>query len=86
MRAGLARRVETRWPVANVAPGLVADLYEAVRVGDIVRARAVHFLLGDLNGSTFFATNSIPIRRRTAGVLRTPARGIARGPVSRGRV
>lgn len=48
--------------VANVAPRLVADLYEAVAANDLPLARELHFKLYELNKAVFFDTNPIPMK------------------------
>jgi len=57
--------------VANVAPRQVAQLYEAVRRGDLQAARALHFELFELNCSVFYDTNPIPMKymMRRLGIL-----------------
>jgi len=57
--------------VANVAPRLVADLYEAVAANDLPRARELHFALYELNKAVFFDTNPIPMKymMRRLGLL-----------------
>jgi 4-hydroxy-tetrahydrodipicolinate synthase len=48
--------------VGNLAPGPVAQLFEAVRRGDLAAAQRLHFDLFELNRSVFFDTNPIPIK------------------------
>lgn len=48
--------------VGNLAPRIVAQLYEAVARGDLAEARRLHFRLFDLNRAVFFDTNPIPIK------------------------
>jgi len=47
---------------ANLVPGKVAALYEAVRDGDHARARALHYELYELNDAIFWETNPIPLK------------------------
>ena len=48
--------------VGNVAPGKVAQLYEATAAGDLKRGRALHYALYELNCAVFFDTNPIPMK------------------------
>ena len=48
--------------VGNLAPAKVAELYEATAKGDLVRGRALHYELYELNCSIFFDTNPIPMK------------------------
>ncbi len=48
--------------VGNLLPGRVATICEAVRQGDLERARAVHYELYELNTAVFFDTNPIPLK------------------------
>ncbi len=48
--------------VANVAPAPVAALCNAVRAGDLARARTLHFELYDLMCAVFWDTNPIPMK------------------------
>src|SRR5262249_16088625 len=48
--------------VGNLEPGKVAELYEATAKGDLVRGRALHYELYELNCSIFFDTNPIPMK------------------------
>jgi 4-hydroxy-tetrahydrodipicolinate synthase len=48
--------------VANVAPRAVADLCNAVRAGDLARARALHFELYELMCAVFWDTNPIAMK------------------------
>ncbi len=48
--------------VGNVAPGPVAELFDAVAAGDMAAGRKLHFELFELNKSVFFDTNPIPIK------------------------
>jgi 4-hydroxy-tetrahydrodipicolinate synthase len=60
---------------ANIAPGLMAEMYEAFEAGDLATARRIHFTLGPLFRGMFIDTNPIPVK--TAVGLR----GMAAGPV-----
>lgn len=59
--------------VANVAPGEIAALYEAVAAGDLDGARKRHDALFELNRAVFWDTNPIPIKylMRRLGILPT---------------
>ncbi len=48
--------------VGNLAPGKVAELYEATASGDLKRGRALHYELYELNCAVFFDTNPIPMK------------------------
>ena len=48
--------------VGNLAPGKVAELYEATAKGDLARGRTLHYELYELNCSIFFDTNPIPMK------------------------
>jgi 4-hydroxy-tetrahydrodipicolinate synthase len=48
--------------VANVAPRQVADLCNAVRAGDLARARKLHFDLYELMCAVFWDTNPIAMK------------------------
>jgi 4-hydroxy-tetrahydrodipicolinate synthase len=48
--------------VANMLPGPVAELADAVHHGDLKRARDLHFRLDRLNKAIFWDTNPIPIK------------------------
>jgi len=48
--------------VANVAPGQVAALCNAVRAGNLAEARRLHFALFDLMCAVFYDTNPIPMK------------------------
>jgi 4-hydroxy-tetrahydrodipicolinate synthase len=48
--------------VGNLAPGKVAELYEATAKGDLDRGRALHYELYELNTAVFFDTNPIPMK------------------------
>ena len=48
--------------VANMLPGPVAELVHAVDLGDLSRARDLHFRLDRLNKAIFWDTNPIPIK------------------------
>jgi 4-hydroxy-tetrahydrodipicolinate synthase len=47
---------------SNVAPRLMADLYDAWIAGDVARARAIHFKLWPLFDVLFVETNPIPVK------------------------
>ena len=55
----------------NIAPGKVAELYEATAQGDLSRGRALHYELYELNNAVFFDTNPIPMKymRMRMGML-----------------
>lgn len=48
--------------VGNLAPGPVADLWQAVREGDLREAQRLHYALFELNRAVFWDTNPIPIK------------------------
>lgn len=48
--------------VGNLAPRLVAQLYEAAAAGRMQEARELHFRLFEINQAVFFDTNPIPIK------------------------
>jgi 4-hydroxy-tetrahydrodipicolinate synthase len=48
--------------VGNIMPGKVAELYAATARGDLLRGRALHYELYELNLSIFFDTNPIPMK------------------------
>jgi 4-hydroxy-tetrahydrodipicolinate synthase len=48
--------------VGNLAPRLVAELYEAAAAGRMQEARALHYRLFEINQAVFFDTNPIPIK------------------------
>jgi 4-hydroxy-tetrahydrodipicolinate synthase len=48
--------------VGNLAPGKVAELYEATAAGDLARGKALHYELYELNCAVFFDTNPIPMK------------------------
>ena len=48
--------------VGNVAPDLVAALYDACADGDFATARERHYALFELNRAVFYDTNPIPIK------------------------
>jgi 4-hydroxy-tetrahydrodipicolinate synthase len=48
--------------VGNLAPRLVAQLYEAAEAGRMQEARALHYRLFEINQAVFFDTNPIPIK------------------------
>ena len=47
---------------ANILPGKVADLCKAAAMGDIDRARALHYELRDINDILFIDTNPVPVK------------------------
>ncbi len=47
---------------SNVAPRLVADLYDSFVMGEISRAREIHFRLWPLFHALFIETNPIPVK------------------------
>jgi 4-hydroxy-tetrahydrodipicolinate synthase len=51
---------------SNVAPRLMADLYDAWTAGDAERARAIHFKLWPLFDVLFVETNPIPVKTAVA--------------------
>jgi 4-hydroxy-tetrahydrodipicolinate synthase len=48
--------------VANVAPGPVAEMCNAVRAGNLERGRALHYELYELMCAVFWDTNPIPMK------------------------
>tara|TARA_Y100000588_G_scaffold102149_1_gene111097 strand:- start:8856 stop:9755 length:900 start_codon:yes stop_codon:yes gene_type:complete len=48
--------------VGNLSPKKVADLYHAVKKGNLTEARQLHFELWELNKAVFFDTNPISIK------------------------
>src|SRR5262249_59867153 len=48
--------------VSNMLPGPVAEPVHAVDLGDLSRARDLHFRLDRLNKAIFWDTNPIPIK------------------------
>jgi 4-hydroxy-tetrahydrodipicolinate synthase len=48
--------------VGNLLPGKVAELYSATAKGDLVRGKALHYELYELNNAIFFDTNPIPMK------------------------
>jgi 4-hydroxy-tetrahydrodipicolinate synthase len=59
LAAGAAGMVNA---VANIFPGPVARLYEAVRAGDLAEGRRLHQALWELSKAVFLDTNPIPIK------------------------
>ncbi len=59
--------------VGNLAPGRVAELYEATARGDLERGRALHYGLLELNQAIFFDTNPTPLKymMKRIGLLET---------------
>ncbi|HEY5997496.1 MAG TPA: 4-hydroxy-tetrahydrodipicolinate synthase [Candidatus Deferrimicrobiaceae bacterium] len=51
---------------SNVAPRLMADLYDAWTAGDVERARSIHFKLWPLFDVLFVETNPIPVKTAVA--------------------
>ncbi len=51
---------------SNVAPRLMADLYDAWASGDLAKARAVHYKLWPLFDVLFVETNPIPVKTAVA--------------------
>lgn len=52
--------------VSNVAPGAMADLYDAFAMGEVARAREIHFRLWPLMQALFIETNPIPAKTALA--------------------
>ncbi|RJP20490.1 MAG: 4-hydroxy-tetrahydrodipicolinate synthase [Deltaproteobacteria bacterium] len=52
--------------VSNVAPRLMADLYDAFSLGQVNRAREIHFRLWPLMQALFIETNPIPAKTALA--------------------
>lgn len=48
--------------VGNVAPRMVADLYEQTVAGNLEAARKLHFSLAELNDAVFWDTNPTPVK------------------------
>lgn len=48
--------------VANVAPVMVAALYEAIAIGKLDEGRRLHYELLELNRAIFYETNPIPLK------------------------
>lgn len=59
--------------VANVAPRPVSEMCNAIRAGDLARARRLHFELYDLMCAVFWDTNPIPMKymMKRLGLLAT---------------
>jgi len=51
---------------SNVAPREIADLYDAFVLGEVARAREIHFRLWPLMGALFIETNPIPAKTALA--------------------
>jgi 4-hydroxy-tetrahydrodipicolinate synthase len=70
--------------VANVDPGRVAALYEAVVASDLGLARKLNRELAELNAAIFFETNPIPIKYllRRMGLLHTNEHRLPMVPAS----
>ena len=64
--------------VSNVAPALMAEMWDAAAAGDWARARALHFKLLPLSEGLFIESNPIPVKAglammgRIADELRAP--------------
>ena len=58
--------------VGNLQPGVLVDMCQAVWDGDLVRGRALHQRLLEINQAVFFDTNPIPIKymMKRLGILR----------------
>ena len=56
---------------ANIAPDLIADLYDTVMAGDLGKAREEHYRLYPLNRAVFYETNPVPVKymMKRTGVL-----------------
>ena len=52
--------------VSNVAPREMADLYDAFSMGEVARAREIHFRLWPLMKALFIETNPIPAKTALA--------------------
>ncbi|MBI5140762.1 MAG: 4-hydroxy-tetrahydrodipicolinate synthase [Nitrospirae bacterium] len=52
--------------VANVMPGAVAKMMDALKAGNIDEARSIHFMLEELNAAMFIETNPIPVKTALA--------------------
>jgi 4-hydroxy-tetrahydrodipicolinate synthase len=52
--------------VSNVAPREMADLYDAFALGEVTRARQIHFRLWPLMNALFIETNPIPAKTALA--------------------
>jgi 4-hydroxy-tetrahydrodipicolinate synthase len=48
--------------VGNLKPAVLAEMCEAVWLGDLPRAQALHHRLHEINKAVFFDTNPIPIK------------------------
>jgi 4-hydroxy-tetrahydrodipicolinate synthase len=51
---------------SNVAPGLMAELYDTYVIGEISRARDIHYRLWPLFQALFLETNPIPAKTALA--------------------
>lgn len=64
--------------VSNQAPAQMAEMVEAARGSDLVRARALHFRLLELMRANFIESNPVPVKtameilERCSGRLRAP--------------
>jgi 4-hydroxy-tetrahydrodipicolinate synthase len=52
--------------VSNVAPREMAELYDAFALGEVTRAREIHFRLWPLMNALFIETNPIPAKTALA--------------------
>lgn len=52
--------------VANVLPGEVAAMMEAIKAGDVQKARKIHYMLEELNGAMFMDSNPVPVKTALA--------------------
>jgi 4-hydroxy-tetrahydrodipicolinate synthase len=70
--------------VANVLPGPVARLYQAVRDSDLAEARRLHQALWDLSKAVFLDTNPIPIKymMRRRGLIPSNEERLPMAPAS----
>lgn len=70
--------------VANVFPGPVARLYEAVHAGDLAGARHLHQALWGLSKAVFLDTNPIPIKymMRQRGLIPSNEERLPMAPAS----
>ncbi|PKL60379.1 MAG: 4-hydroxy-tetrahydrodipicolinate synthase, partial [Methanomicrobiales archaeon HGW-Methanomicrobiales-4] len=60
---------------ANIVPGPMIQMYDAVQKGDYETARKIHFELSPLFRAMFFESNPIPVK------VASEMRGLAAGPV-----
>ncbi len=52
--------------VANIAPKITAELYDAFVNGNLDRARELHFAVNELSRAMFLQTNPIPVKKAAA--------------------